>query len=310
MADASPSEVRPPWYADKDVAVLMYRVNRRPRPQGNLFDSGQTPAFLDHLTECLLFGIEVVTSGRGHERRWRLGNRDINSTLGYLAGWIGYRTEDAEEQDDYDTDAKEWRTAVVPTERRATGPFVIVGETQFLFVAKHPTFAEGPLVVVFETLLNQGEEQREASNTDWAVEPLLDTVDFTRWLRQTAVLETVAFHVRLPNPDAAESFAQITAHMDAQEAGILDHKLTPRDPERGLKKDFEQDPISQGLMEMARRAIASIRAKGKSVAGTPRTYNQRERVRRERIRMPASHDAALQTVVQHALQRSQEQPHE
>ena len=306
-ASEATSGPRPPWYADKDVPVLMYRINRRQRPQGNLFDQGEPPSFLDHLTECLLFGAEVVTTGRGRERHWMLGNREINEAAGYLAGWIGYRTEDAEQQDDYDLDSKAWTTAVVPTERRATAPFVIVVESRFLFVAKHPTFAEGTLAVVFESLLNTGEDEREVPTTTWAVEPVLDTVDFARWLQQTAVLDTVTFHVRLPNPDAAESFEQIVAHLDAQDAGALDHKLTPRDPERGLNKDFDQNPISQGLMEMARRAFALVRAKGRGAAGALRTYNQRERVRRETVRMPGEHAAAQEAVVVHGLERSRQE---
>ena len=297
------AERRPAWYADKDIPLLVYRVNRRPRAQVSFFDSAP-PSFLDHVAEVLLFGAQIVTSRGRHERTWTLGNREIDAEARYLAGWIGYRTEGAEEQDDYDPDALAWRTLVVETQRRATAPFTIIAASQLLFVAKHPTYSEGSLAVVFESLLQQGENARSGANTDWAVEPLLDTEDFTHWLGDTAVLDKVTFHVRLPNPDAAEEFEQITAHLRAQKAGRLDHTLTPADPERGLDKDFEQEPLSRGLMAMCRRAYAQVSARGRSAAATIRRYNQRERGRRDTVRMPSDHDAAQREIIEHGLNAS------
>lgn len=301
---AASGATRPPWYADKDVPVLRYRVNRRPISQPTLDAEEEPPPFVDHLAETLLFGEEVVTTGRGRNRHWMLGNRELNPNQGFVSGWVGYRAEDAEEQDDYDSATKSWTTTRVTSERKATAPFVVTTGARFLFVAKHPTFAEGTLPVVFESLLNRGEAARQHSSTEWAVEPLLDDPDFTRWLRATAVLDSVSFHVRLPNPDAEESFAQIARHLDAQDAGALDHRLTPRDPDRGLAKDFESDSISNGLLEMARRAYAQIRARGRSAEGRVRSYSQSRRVRREPVHLSGSHEEAQRAVVQHGLAES------
>jgi len=285
----------------------MYRVNRRPRPQGNLF-AEQPQSFLDHLEQCLLFGAEMITSGRGHERHWKLGNRDIGLDPPYIAGWIGFRAQDAEERDDYDDATVAWRTEVVATERRATAPFVVAGGTRLLLIAKHPQFPEGTLPVVFEALLNQGEEDRPHPTTDWAVEPVLDSGDFQEWLRQTPVVEQVTFTVKRPNPDASESFAQLDQHLNAMRIGELTHRMSPSDKEHGLAKDFDQDPISQGLMEMARQSFARIVAKGKGVTGSIRSYDQRERVRREYLPMPSEHDDAFRTLVRYAITKALEEP--
>lgn len=303
------SEARPAWYADKDVPVLMYRINRRDLPM-TLFESveDQTPPpFLDHLAECLLFGTEVSTIGRGHQRWWRLGNRDLNPDRGYLAGWVGYRSDDAEAEDTYDDATQEWNTVVVEREKRATAPFVVVDGSRFLFVARHPSFAAGTPATVFEMLLNQGESERSVRTTEWAVEPVLDTAEFREWLSETAVLDSVSFHVRLPNPDAAESFAQLDAHLRAQDAESFDHKLNPRDPDRGLNRDFTSDPISLGLLEMARRAFATVKAKGRNAAGGTRVFNQRDKVRQDVVPLPGDHDAAESAVIEHALNRANDE---
>ncbi len=299
------SEVKPPWFADRPVLVLMYRVNRRPRPQGNLF-AEQPANFMDHLTECLLFGTEVTTKGRGHERHWRLGNRDIDAGETRVAGWIGFRSEDAEEVDDYDEESASWRSTVIATPRRATAPFAIAAATRLLFVARHPQFAEGTLPVVFETLLTLGENSREHPTTDWAVEPVLDSSEFRQWLDNTAVVEQVTFTVKRPNPDAAESFAQLDQHLETMRIGTLTHRMSPADEERGLAKDFDQDPISQGLMEMARRSFALVRAKGRGITGASRSYDQKRRVRRDHLLMPSDHQGALETLAQYAVSKELE----
>jgi hypothetical protein len=310
MSDVLPSategDVRPPWFADRPVLVLMYRVNRRPRAQGNLFTE-QPASFMDHLAECLLFGSEVTTTGRGHERHWKLGNRDIDASETRIAGWIGFRAEDAEEQDDYDDATASWQSTVVATPRRATAPFAVVGDSRLLFVARHPQFAEGTLPVVFETLLTEGENARDHPTTDWAVEPVLDSGDFKQWLNSTAVLDQVTFTVKRPNPDAAESFAQLDQHLETMRVGTLTHRMSPADEESGLAKDFDQDPISQGLMEMARRSFARVRATGKSVSGSIRSYDQRRRVRREHVPMPGDHQGALDTLTQYAQSKQLEE---
>ncbi len=302
MSEVTKQEaVRPPWFAGKQVPVLMYRINRRPRPKGGNLFADEPNDFLAHLADCLLFGEVVTTEGRGSIRHWRLGNRVLVENLGAITGWVGYTVENTEEQEEYDDSSRSWRLSLALTERRASAPFVVVAEGRYLYVAKHPTFAEGTIPAIFEDLLNRGEQRREAPTTLWAVEPVLDEEHFQHWLERTAVLDTLVFHVKLPNPDAADSFRQIDAYLKSMRAGELQHKLTPRDPDIGLNKEIEQEPISQRLMEMTRRGYARIRAKGKTAGGTVRVYDQRRRVHRQQVRMPASPDEALGAVVRHAI---------
>ena len=289
-----------PWFADREVPVLVYRINRRPRPQGKLF-AVQPDNFMDHLVECLRVGDETVTKGHGHERHWMIGNRHISSNLDSFSGRIGFRSPDVEVSESYDSASGDWLTNVVETERTVTAPFAVAAGTRFLAVAKHKSFSESVLPKVFEQVLRAGEEAREYPTTDWAVEPVLDEHDFERWLRGTAVLQSIRFEVKLPNPDAEESFLQLHKHLDSAGAGEMTHSLKPRDPEAGLNKDFEQEPISQGLMAMARKSFAQLRAKGTGKTGSTREYSQTRRVRRVRLDLSGNHVTAQAIITEFAV---------
>lgn len=303
---SSTSQQPAPWFSGREVSVLVYKVNRRPLPQGNLL-AEQPAGFFDHLIECLLLRHEVVTKGRGRERHWMIGNRNIPDSLRYVVARLGYRAPEMAAKDAYDEDAGEWTSDLIETERVAIAPFVIVADSRLLCIAKHPSFAEGTLPVVFEAILNDGEAARPYPTTSWSVEPLLDETDFAKWLERTAILDRVSFDVRLPNPDAAESFAQLTSHMDAMEAGQMRHALAPRDVERGLRKDFESEPITQGLMEMARRSFARLKARGRSSSGSQREYSQTSRVRRGRLELPEDYTLAETAIAQFGLDQGSQQ---
>ena len=299
------TEAKKPWFADRDVLVLMYRINRRPIAQGNFF-AEQPEDFLDHLVECLLFGEEIVTTGRGNSRTWILGNSDFSTFTQSLAGWIGFGTEESELRDDYDESTKSWRTGEVTIERRATAPFVVSGVTQLLFIAQHPDFSENVPRHVIERLLEAGEQRREHPTTIWGVEPVLDRGGFQQWLDETNVLEKITFEVRLPNPDGEELFEEVLDHLNKMQAGSFKHTLKPRNPEVGLSKDFTQDSISKQLMAMVQRTYAQIVAKGTGVSGSIRTYNQNRKVKRERVHLPEGHEAATQALVEFGISKTLE----
>lgn len=165
-------------------------------------------------------------TGRRHRRSWRLGNRSIDERSGYLSGRIGYRSlELPREKDVYDEEAKKWRTEFVEADRAATAPFVLVGDNRFLYVAKHPTFSETTVPSVFTTLLTRGETARVESNTEWAVEAILDPEDFDRWLSETPYVDKVLFVVKLPTPDAAGAFEQLAEHLRVNAASEPRHEL-------------------------------------------------------------------------------------
>lgn len=286
-----------PWFADKDVTILCYRINRRPlSAQGSVFDQ-ETPEFITHLEQCLLFGREV-TSGSRFQRTWKLGNPRVAEDQTWLSGFVGWQKPGEAEQVAYDEPSHEWIISTAARQEGAFAPFVVVGSSQELFVLKHKSFAETTLPDVFEELLNEGEAKRENRTTRWAVEPLLDKQVWDSWLAGTTVLDTLTFTVKLPNPDAADSFAQIAAHLEAADAAELTHALRPSDKDAGLNKNFEDDPWSKGLMEMARRSYARIKAIGHK-GGIKRTFDQREKVRRKTMTGPSSYDEVQDALRDH-----------
>ncbi len=291
-----------PWFADKDVAVLTYRINRRPLMQGNLL-TVMPERFLEHLHLVLLFGVDVVT-GRRYQRYWRLGNEDYSLEQGFLSGRVGYRSSGIRVDEYYQDDIKAWATDIVPADQVVSAPFVVVERTQHLHVAKHPSFSESTLPTVFEMLLSEGEQRRPQNTADWGVDPVLDEQGFADWLKKTPILDRVTFKVKLPNPDAEEAFAQVVGHLDRMEAKELTHELVARDPERGLNREFQSDPTMNGLMEMSRRAYAWVTAKGRGLQAQIRVYNQRHRVLKQRLAMPATYDDAQETLVQSMLARA------
>lgn len=294
QVDGGQPQVSKPWYADREVQALLYRVNRRPFAQGNLFAS-QPESFLDHLVECLLFGTEVET-GRRHRRRWILGNRTIRTDQGLLGGYVGYSADEVKGTDQYNYETQEWEDDLELGERKARAPFIIVESSRVLAVLRHPTFSEGSIPVVFESLLRQGELEREGdTTTDWAVEPLLDNTEFQTWLAQVGVLDRLRFKVKLPNPDSADLFEEISKHLQEEDAELV-HDLKPRDKARGLNKSLS-DPMSQGLLEMARRSFARVTARGRSTSGRTTEYNQLRRVRRFPIFFAATAVDALSDLI-------------
>lgn len=298
LSDRPPS----PWFADKDVTVLTYRVNRRPLPQGNLL-TDMPDRFLEHLHQVLLFGVDVVT-GRRNQRFWRLGNEDFSLEQGYLAGRVGYRASGITVDEDYQDDTKEWTTDIVEAEHSVSAPFVVVESTQQLYVAKHSSFSESTLPTVFEMLLNEGERRQPQETTDWGVDPVLDEQGFAEWLRRTPILDRVTFKVKLPNPDAEEAFAEVVGHLDRMDAKELTHELVARDPERGLNREFQRDPTMNGLMEMSKRAYAWVTARGRGPQAQRRVYSQRHRVLKQRLAMPSTYEGAQRTLVQSMLARA------
>lgn len=303
MSDDVPPVEPVPWFANRELPVLFFRINRRRfeqlrLPLGPERDPSVLPPFFDHLVECLLVGEEVVTSGRGVDRTWRVGNRHISQNQDYLTARLGFETPEVETHDMFDADALEWRTTVQSGERVVTTPFAVIEASRYLCIAKPSSIADRTFRTVFEDLLNRGERQRGTVQVEWAVEPLLDEASFARWLEQVRILDKVTFNVKLPNPDAADSFRQLTEHMEAAGAGELDHTLRPRREDRGLSKDLEGDPISQGLMEMAKLSFAQIKAKGRDAAGKVLEYSQKNKVRRQRTKLPSTYDEAEAVIAQ------------
>lgn len=265
-----------PWFDGSSGPVLLYKVNRRPRPQ-NLFGDTQPDDVFDHIAESLLFGEPVVT-GRKIQRTWRLGNRSIDLQTRQLSGQIGWERLDQETVDAYDAKAQRWVDVLQPTGHSARSVFAFDARTRCLAVARHPSFSETMLPHVFCELLNRGEAAREVATTDWDVESKLDTAGFREWLAHTPAVARVRFVAKLPNPSGLDDFDDVWKRLDALKASKIEETIQARDPDVGLG-DVTADPLSRQFIAMAGEAFGYITAAG-SVDGRPTKYDQREKVQR------------------------------
>ena len=269
-----------PWFADRESgALLLYRVNRRPMRQGNLF-AQQPPDFFEHLTSVLLFA-EVVDTGRRTQRFWRLGNRTVDQENELLLGQIGYERPDERRTDRYDDQSQAWVDDVGLAEATARAPFAIDGVTRILTVLRHPTFSEATLPKVFLELLNRGERQRSYPTTEWDVEPILDETEFLQWLRSAEAVQRVSFVAKLPNPSALPEFEPVWDRMEQRKAKALREIMEAQDPDRGLDK-VEEDPIARAYIAMASQGFGYVMGK-RRYEGRTEGYNQRSRVRKRYV---------------------------
>ncbi len=277
---------RKPWFSDTEAEVLIYRINRHPRPQGNLF-ANQPTDFSDHLVEALLFG-EAVRVGKRGDREWKLGNRLIDSDERFVAGIVGWESPQVREDDYFDSDTRNWIHSEELGNRSALAPFSIETSHRLLFVARHRSFSESAIASVFRTLLQTGEDEREAPTTDWDVKAVLDPRDFEEWLSGVSTLEKISFRAQLPNPDAEEAFRQIDSQLKTMRAGEMHHALMARDPETGLSTDLSDDPLTNGLLEMSKRGFATVSAIARDAASRVTKFTQTSRTRKHSIAFRAT----------------------
>lgn len=269
-----------PWFTNKPVDILQYRVNRREVSQLS-FSGTQPDSFVDHLVEVLLFGHTVSVARRG-ERTWQLGNRNISSDSGTVSGVIGWQSQESREEDYFNRELAEWESRVEQSNRAVIAPFSIDTDQRKLLVVKHPSFAETTLASVFRSILNDGENERSlGSTTSWDVEPILDDIEFFEWLRTIAVLSQISFDVRLPNPDSEEAFEEVHRYLEDMQASQMKHTLKPADPERGLSTDLNGHPLTAGMIEMAKRGFASIAASAFDSKARLKRFIQKNRTMRK-----------------------------
>lgn len=281
-----------PWFDGATGSILLFKVNRRSRPQ-TLFGLGQPDDVLDHFTEALKFGEKVVT-GRKTKRTWLLGNRNIDLDERTVSGQIGWERHDVAPADAYDVDRKQWVDVVEQKGRSARSVFVFNAGTRLLGIVKHPSFTDTVLPKVFTDLLNCGEAEREEVTTAWDVEPILDEKGFREWLARTGAVRQVKFVAKLPNPDGLESFKGLWQRLGRMQASSIEEVIQARDPEVGLK-DVDSDPESAEYIAMASHAYGHITATG-ATSGRVTKYDQRQKVRRVYEVLPATWDGLVRLV--------------
>jgi hypothetical protein len=288
------------WFAGRRSLILLYRVNRRARPQGNFFAEQPGDPFV-HFVEVLPLG-EEVTTGRRDKHTWIVGGENIDEARRVLSGQIGWYRRATKALDTFDSESLSWTVGVGASEASAVAPFAYDGESRILAVVQHPSFDDRTLSYVFETLLTLGENRRPAATTDWSVEPILDKGDFLTWLRRTDVVEEVVFVAKLPNPDAMESFREVFDRLERLRAGTLREELRARDAEVGLQ-NVETDRDARQIIAMAEQGYGYVTAHG-SRGGRPTSFDQRRRGERVRTNpLPASWGELVGILIDFLLQR-------
>lgn len=245
-----------------------------------MFSEEPPLSVLDHISQVLPFGQEVVT-GRRNKRYWKLGNKRLEENESLLTGQVGWESRSTEAKDKYDEEAKAWVDAVGERGRSARVPFVFDGDDKMrtLAILKHPTFTETTLPVVFKQLLEGGESARITSSTEWDVEPIGDTESFRQWLRSTKVTR-VRFVAKRPNPDGLDALGPVWDRIRRHRAREIRESMEAADSEDGLA-DLEDDPIFNSYMNMSERAWGYATAEG--FRGERRTqFDQRAKVARRR----------------------------
>jgi hypothetical protein len=272
--------------------MLLYKVNRRQLAQGSLFPPPED--ILQHLSEALVVGRSVMT-GRRNKREWRVGNVDVDLASRLLTGQIGYGHPSEKSSDWYDEERKEWIDVMQSVQITARGLFVFDADSQTLAVLWHPTFSERTVPFIFQTLLKWGEEQRPHPTTVWEVEAKGDEQEFFEWIAQSDAVQEVTFVARIPNPDGLEAFATLWQRMDKYQARQIREQLEARDLDRGLQGLAEDENVRE-FAAMTSRGYGYVTARGRR-HGQLHTYDQRERVQRQRVDPGSTWKEALTAMV-------------
>ncbi|MCY3586590.1 MAG: hypothetical protein OXG76_12955 [Acidimicrobiaceae bacterium] len=280
-----------PWFTNRVVDIIIYRINRRPYRQSSLF-SDIPESFADHLAETLLFGQAVQLRSRSN-REWRLGNRSIDVASSNIAGIIGWQAEEPQTQQYFESELKAWIPRIQVSNQVVAAPFNIDTRNRLLFVVRHNSFGYTAPATVFRTLLQEGEVEREGGpSTDWDVQPILDETDFHSWLEDIYLLRKISFTARLPNPDAEEQFIELDEHMRSMRATTMKHELESNDASSGLSTDLTEDPLTNGLVKMSSRGYADVNASGLDTSGRIRRFTQKIRTRRAALRFTSNSNEA------------------
>lgn len=274
------------WFADKEIDVLLYRVNRRPLLAGTLFadalEAERPPDVLVHLQENILEHDPTTESGRRFKRTWQIGNVAVDLDARILTGRLGWRRSGEELATDWDAAAREWIDRVVPGDRSAVSPFAFVADGRYVGVLKHSSFTEQTIAQVLTALLNRAEKERAFPTTDWDVEPVGDASEFYDWLAATDRVTKLELVFKRPNPDAEPAFAELFARLDAMRADSIREIITTK-AEDGLNKEaVRTEPVTQAFITAAMVAFGYLVGRGVN-NGRKVTYDQRKQVARERI---------------------------
>lgn len=272
----------PPSIADRPARVLAFRVNRRPIGEDTLLPEKLPEDAFDHFVRMLAPGYEVVTSGRGHERSWKVGAIDVDE--GFLTGKLGWHPRDPEIVPTWSEELKDWPpTLGAPGETLL--PFAFDGSTRLLAVVHDKRSSPTTLAAVFELILSENERELTSPTTEWSVEPVLDSKEFLEWLKSLDVVEAVGFVAKRPNPEPMDAFDDLARRMERAHGTEYSARMKSQ-REEGLQH-IEEDPEFSQAIAMGKQGFAQLDGRGRR-GGRESTYRQANQVAYERVpRLPS-----------------------
>jgi len=282
---------------------MAFRVNRRPIGEGTLLPETMPEDAFDHFTRVLAPGYEVITSGRGHERSWRVGAVETDKAEHFVTGKLGWHRRDPDILPSWSEELKDWPTTVAHSPETLM-PFALDGETRVLGVVDDKRSAPATLAAVFEKILNENERELHKRTTEWSVEPVLDAREFIDWLNGLDVVESVGFTARLPNPEPKDAFAELTDRMEQAHGTEYTARMKSK-REEGLQH-VEDDPEFRQAIAMGEQGFARLDGRGRR-DGRESRYNQNNAVASENIpKLPESWEdirAMLKNIVRERFRR-------
>lgn len=209
-----------------------------------------------------------------------MGNKESRGEFDAVFGQIGWMRTDLRSSDRYNMAERRWEDVIEDAEVSARAPFVIDTRSRLLGVLQHRSFRPPKnIAYVFQTLLRQGENGRADASTEWSVEPILDTAEFSEWLRRVDAVDRIRMVAKLPNPDALPEFGPVWQRMQAHKAKLLSEAMEAADPALGLQGLGEDEQV-RAFLAMGANGVSYLVADGHE-GGRRRTFDQRERVARE-----------------------------
>ena len=261
------------WFADKDVDVYLFRVNRRPLAgdgEHRLFDDQMHADVAAHLRAVLRLA-DSVLHGRRHKRTWRIGNLTSGPNDEWITGQLGAESGGPRMEFGWNQDEKNWEPEVRALEHSVVTPFAFLRDGRVLAVMDHPEIDENAAAAVLTHLLNDGERAGGIQGTDWSVDPILAEEEFDQWVNSVDRVVKVKFVFKRPNPDKADDLETLMGRLDDLDAEYIAEEIKAKDPQLGLDKNgLNQDAHLQQLKSAAVRSWAFITAIG---------YREDQRVR-------------------------------
>lgn len=299
-SDASPL---PPALAGKKARLLAYRVNRRPIGEGTLIPEAMPPEAFDHFCRMLAPGYEVVTSGRGRDRAWRVGGIEIDRDAEFLTGKLGWYPKDPEVVPAWSAELMDWPPTVRPPAETLV-PFAFDGTTRLLGVVRDKHSAPATIASVFEEILRDNEHETAMPTTEWSVEPILDSTEFIDWLHSQDVVRSVGFVARLPNPEPKRAFEELSRRLERAHGTEYVTRMSSQ-REEGLQQ-IEEDPEFNQAIAMGQEGYARLEGRGRR-EGKDSVFRQGEQVASEQVpRLPVDWSEArklLKSLVRDRLSR-------